>query len=323
MAAMRMAAMRIRGCASVIRNIRNLRPTPLGVFRPNLSRAFASGKEGEKGTSESSTHFGFSTVPESLKKGMVFDVFSGVASDYDKMNDVMSLGVHRLWKDYFISCVQPVKTTKLLDVAGGTGDIGFRAIDYVRRNEQLGDLEMDVTVCDINTSMLEEGRKKLIDEGYVTQTGTPQVEFVEGDAEALPFEDNSFDVYTIAFGLRNVTDIPKAISEAYRVLKPGGRYFIMEFSRVENPLLGPMYDAYSFNVIPTMGEVVAGNRDAYQYLVESIRKFPPQQELKKLILKNGFTSVEFENLSLGIVAIHSGFKPFDNNKNNPKQQSKQ
>jgi len=205
--------------------------------------------------------------------------------------------------------VQPVSTTKILDVAGGTGDIAFRAIDYVRRNEKGSDLCMKAVVCDINPAMLQEGKKKVVEGGYFDGKGFEQVEFVEGDAEALPFDDDSFDIYTIAFGLRNVTEIPLALSEAKRVLKPGGRFFCLEFSRVENPILGPLYDVYSFNVIPAMGELVAQNREAYQYLVESIRKFPPQQELRRLMIEEGFSSVEYENLSAGIVAIHSGFKP--------------
>mmetsp|Transcript_37933 Transcript_37933/g.60917 ORF Transcript_37933/g.60917 Transcript_37933/m.60917 type:complete len:301 (+) Transcript_37933:29-931(+) len=275
-------------------------------------RSFSEASNGGSGSSNKTTHFGFQTVSEGLKKGMVGEVFTGVANNYDVMNDVMSLGVHRLWKDHFIASVQPVSGNKILDVAGGTGDIAFRAIDYVRKNEKGEDLEMEVvTVCDINPSMLEEGKKKVSDGGYFTSTGMDQVRFIEGDAENLPFEDASFDIYTIAFGLRNVTEIPKALSEAQRVLKPGGRFFCLEFSRVENPLLGPLYDLYSFNVIPPMGELVAQNRDAYQYLVESIRKHPPQQELKRLMIQSGFTSVQYENLSMGIVAIHSGFKSVD------------
>mmetsp|Transcript_13692 Transcript_13692/g.21671 ORF Transcript_13692/g.21671 Transcript_13692/m.21671 type:complete len:169 (-) Transcript_13692:444-950(-) len=168
---------------------------------------------------------------------------------------------------------------------------------------------MKAVVCDINPAMLQEGKKKVVEGGYFDGKGFEQVEFVEGDAEALPFDDDSFDIYTIAFGLRNVTEIPLALSEAKRVLKPGGRFFCLEFSRVENPILGPLYDVYSFNVIPAMGELVAQNREAYQYLVESIRKFPPQQELRRLMIEEGFSSVEYENLSAGIVAIHSGFKP--------------
>jgi len=276
------------------------------------ARSFSGASNGGSGKTNKTTHFGFQTVSEGLKKGMVGEVFTGVASNYDVMNDVMSLGVHRLWKDYFIGSVQPVSSNKILDVAGGTGDIAFRAIDYVRKNEKGDDLEMEVvTVCDINASMLEEGKKKVSDGGYFTSTGMDQVRFIEGDAEHLPFEDASFDIYTIAFGLRNVTDIPKALSEAQRVLKPGGRFFCLEFSRVENPVLGPLYDLYSFNVIPPMGELVAQNRDAYQYLVESIRKHPPQQELKRLMIQSGFSSVQYENLSMGVVAIHSGYKSAD------------
>mmetsp|Transcript_23618 Transcript_23618/g.57221 ORF Transcript_23618/g.57221 Transcript_23618/m.57221 type:complete len:340 (-) Transcript_23618:226-1245(-) len=272
-------------------------------------RGVATSPAARRKDAERETHFGFKNVPEGEKKGMVGEVFTGVASNYDVMNDVMSIGVHRLWKDYFVSCVQPTSKTAMLDVAGGTGDIAFRALDYVRRNEQGSDTSMEVTVCDINPAMLEEGAKKVLENGYLSEEGNPQVKFVEGDAEALPFEDESFDVYTIAFGLRNVTDIEKALLEAKRVLKPGGRFCCLEFSRVENPLLGPMYDMYSFNVIPAMGELVAQNREAYQYLVESIRKHPPQQELRRMMIKAGFTSCDFENLSLGIVAIHSGFKP--------------
>lgn len=274
-----------------------------GTGAPGASTEDGAGRQAD---------FGYQRVDESKKKSMVEEVFTGVASEYDIMNDFMSAGVHRVWKRQFVSELQPTNSTKMLDVAGGTGDIAFRAIDYVRRYEREVDGKtVDVTVCDYNGAMLEEGKKKAVELGYLDRDGEPLVQFVQGDAEKLPFEDNTFDAYTIAFGLRNVTHIDAALAEAHRVLRPGGRFMCLEFSRVENPILGPLYDFYSFNVIPEMGEVVARNRQAYQYLVESIRKFPPQQHLKSMMLRQGFRNVEFENLTMGVVAIHSGYKSAD------------
>ncbi|CAO2629213.1 2-methoxy-6-polyprenyl-1,4-benzoquinol methylase, mitochondrial [Lemmus lemmus] len=212
------------------------------------------------------------------------------------MNDMMSLGIHRAWKDLLIRKMHPLPGTQLLDVAGGTG------------NTLLGVLEDPlggslVTVCDINREMLKVGKQKAVDQGH-----TAGLAWVLGDAEELPFDDDKFDVYTIAFGIRNVTHIDRALQEAHRVLKPGGRFLCLEFSQVNDPLISRLYDLYSFQVIPVIGEVIAGDWKSYQYLVESIRKFPNQEEFKEMIEDAGFQKVTYESLTAGIVAIHSGFK---------------
>lgn len=244
-------------------------------------------------SSDKTTHFGFQDVTEEEKLDKVLGVFHNVADSYDAMNDAMSLGIHRLWKDYFVNAVlAPPSNLKLLDVAGGTGDIAFRVSNHLAPDGH-------VTVCDINASMLEVGKKRL---------GLNQLSWVQGDAQDLKFDDESFDAYTIAFGIRNVVDVQKALDEAYRVLKKGGRFLCLEFGRVDNPLLSTIYDKYSFDVIPPMGKVVAGDWDSYQYLVESIRQFPPQQEFADMIQSAGFSCVRYENLTFGVAAIHSGFK---------------
>ncbi|CAO2629211.1 2-methoxy-6-polyprenyl-1,4-benzoquinol methylase, mitochondrial [Lemmus lemmus] len=210
------------------------------------------------------THFGFETVSEEEKGGKVYQVFESVAKKYDVMNDMMSLGIHRAWKDLLIRKMHPLPGTQLLDVAGGTGDIAFRFLRYVQAQHQS-------TVCDINREMLKVGKQKAVDQGH-----TAGLAWVLGDAEELPFDDDKFDVYTIAFGIRNVTHIDRALQEAHRVLKPGGRFLCLEFSQVNDPLISRLYDLYSFQVIPVIGEVIAGDWKSYQYLVESIRKFPNQ-----------------------------------------------
>jgi demethylmenaquinone methyltransferase/2-methoxy-6-polyprenyl-1,4-benzoquinol methylase len=241
------------------------------------------------------THFGFRDVPEDAKAGMVHGVFTNVASKYDIMNDVMSVGVHRLWKDAMMDWLAPRDGQRLLDVAGGTGDIAFR---FLARAPQASAVVLDMT-----ESMLTAGRKRAEAEQRSAQLG-----WTVGDAMALPFEDNTFDRYTISFGIRNVTRIPDALREAYRVLKPGGRLMVLEFSQLPNAGLQKLYDLYSFNVIPRMGQVVAGDRDSYQYLVESIRKFPDQDTFATMIEQAGFGNVKFRNLSMGIAALHSGWK---------------
>jgi len=240
------------------------------------------------------THFGFKTVDESQKASMVRGVFDSVASRYDLMNDLMSAGLHRLWKNEMISMLAPQHGMEILDVAGGTGDIAFR---------MLAKADARITVCDINQEMLNEGRNRAIDKNLVTE-----IEWVCGNAEALPFESNSRDVYTIAFGIRNVTHIDKALEEAYRVLRIGGRFLCLEFSSMTNDMMQKAYDAYSFAVIPKMGELVTGSADPYQYLVESIRTFPKQEEFAKMMRKAGFGNVQYRNLAGGVVAIHSGRK---------------
>ncbi|OOY32131.1 bifunctional demethylmenaquinone methyltransferase/2-methoxy-6-polyprenyl-1,4-benzoquinol methylase UbiE [Thioclava sp. F36-6] len=241
------------------------------------------------------THFGFQTVDEDAKAGMVHGVFSRVASKYDIMNDLMSMGIHRVWKDAMMDWLAPRPGQKLLDVAGGTGDVSFRFLKRAGSGH--------ATVCDMTESMLVEGRKRAEAESMADS-----LDWVVGDAMALPFADNSFDVYTISFGIRNVTRIPDALKEAYRVLKPGGRIMVLEFSQIPNEMMQKAYDLYSFNVIPKMGEIVANDRDSYQYLVESIRKFPTQETFAQMIREAGFENVSYRNLSMGIAALHSGWK---------------
>ncbi len=241
------------------------------------------------------THFGFRTVDESEKAGLVHGVFSSVAARYDVMNDLMSAGIHRVWKNAMMDWLAPRNGQRLLDVAGGTGDIAFRFLDRAP--------EARVTVCDMTAAMLVEGRKRA-EAGRLAD----RLNWVAGDAMALPFPDNSFDVYTISFGIRNVTRVPDALSEAFRVLRPGGRLMVLEFSQLPVPAMQWAYDRYSFNVIPTMGQMVTGDRDSYQYLVESIRRFPDQDTFAAMIRQAGFGRVAWRNLSMGIAALHSGWK---------------
>ncbi|RGP35796.1 bifunctional demethylmenaquinone methyltransferase/2-methoxy-6-polyprenyl-1,4-benzoquinol methylase UbiE [Pseudotabrizicola alkalilacus] len=244
---------------------------------------------------KSTTHFGYQTVPEADKAGMVHGVFTRVASKYDIMNDLMSVGVHRLWKDAMMDWLAPRPGQRLLDVAGGTGDVAFRFL-----NRAPG---ASAVVCDMTESMLIAGRQRAEADSMADRLG-----WVVGDAMALPFESNSFDVYTISFGIRNVTRIADALSEAYRVLRPGGRLMVLEFSQIPNELMQKAYDLYSFNVIPLMGQIVAGDRDSYQYLVESIRKFPDQEAFATMIRQAGFEQVKYRNQTMGIAALHSGWK---------------
>ncbi|KAI9492622.1 UbiE/COQ5 methyltransferase [Zychaea mexicana] len=252
------------------------------------------------------THFGFRNVPEEEKESLVRQVFAKVAGNYDIMNDAMSLGIHRIWKDQFIRSMAPGPGTKLLDVAGGTGDIAMRFLDYCRNIHQ--DTTASVTMVDINPHMLEEGKKRFSKSPYAN---TNQTQFYVQNAENLEeIPDESMDVYTIAFGIRNCTHVDRVIKEAYRVLKPGGRFMCLEFSRVDNPVIGKFYDLYSFDVIPVLGQVISQDRDSYQYLVESIRKFPPQEQFAQMIRDAGFSTVGkgYEDLTFGVAAIHSGFK---------------
>ena len=241
------------------------------------------------------THFGFKDVAEDQKAGMVHGVFTNVASKYDVMNDVMSGGLHRLWKNAMMDWLAPRPDQRLLDVAGGTGDIAFR---FLKRAPGA-----DAVVLDMTESMLIEGRKRAEADRLVDH-----LDWIVGDAMALPFEGNSFDTYTISFGIRNVTSIGDALSEAYRVLKPGGRLMVLEFSQLPNATMQKAYDAYSFNVIPRMGQVIAGDRDSYQYLVESIRKFPDQETFATMIRDAGFEQVKYRNMTMGVAVLHSGWK---------------
>ncbi len=241
------------------------------------------------------THFGARTVPAAEKAGLVEGVFASVAGRYDLMNDLMSAGVHRLWKDALVDWLAPRPGMALLDVAGGTGDVAFR---FLRRVKGAG----HVTVCDMTRAMLEEGQRRAAAEGLAG------IDWVQGDAERLPFADRSFDAYTIAFGIRNVTRIETALAEAYRVLRPGGRFLCLEFGQLSVPALQWLYDRYSFGVIPPLGQAVTGDRESYQYLVESIRRFPEQERFAAMIRAAGFGRVAWRDLTFGVAAIHSGWR---------------
>ena len=244
---------------------------------------------------EKTTHFGYTEVPEAEKSGRVHGVFSSVASRYDIMNDVMSMGIHRIWKDAMMDWLAPRAGQRLLDVAGGTGDISFR---FLKRAGHA-----HATVLDLTEPMLVEGRKRAEAERLADS-----LDWVVGDAMALPFEDNSFDVYTISFGIRNVTRPQEALNEAYRVLKPGGRLMVLEFSQIPNDGLQKLYDMYSFNVIPQMGQMIANDRDSYQYLVESIRNFPDQDTFLGMVQTAGFENAKYRNMTMGVACLHSGWK---------------
>ena len=244
------------------------------------------------------TAFGFADVGQGEKQPRVNEVFHSVARKYDVMNDLMSAGLHRVWKSAFVDWLSPPKRAgwKALDVAGGTGDIAFRIFEASGGNA-------DVTVLDINSSMLEVGQDRATKKGI-----GERISFVEANAEELPFPDRTFDAYTIAFGIRNVPRIDVALSEAFRVLKPGGRFLCLEFSDVDLPILDRVYDAWSFNAIPAIGKAVTGDGESYRYLVESIRKFPDQENFAAMIRKAGFARVSFRNYTGGIAAAHSGWK---------------
>ncbi|QFS84788.1 Ubiquinone/menaquinone biosynthesis C-methyltransferase UbiE [Roseivivax sp. THAF40] len=241
------------------------------------------------------THFGFEDIPETQKAGRVRGVFQSVASKYDVMNDAMSLGIHRLWKDAMMDWLAPRRGQRLLDVAGGTGDISFRFLKRAGSGH--------ATVLDLTEPMLVEGRKRAEAEAM-----QDSLDWVVGDAMALPFPDNSFDVYTISFGIRNVTRPEEALAEAYRVLKPGGRLMVLEFSQIPQPGLQKLYDIYSFNAIPALGQMIAGDRNSYQYLVESIRRFPDQETFLGMVRAAGFEQAKYRNLTMGVACLHSGWK---------------
>ncbi|MFP7569310.1 bifunctional demethylmenaquinone methyltransferase/2-methoxy-6-polyprenyl-1,4-benzoquinol methylase UbiE [Marivita sp. S2033] len=244
---------------------------------------------------KTTTHFGFQDVPEGEKAGRVQGVFSSVASKYDVMNDAMSLGIHRLWKDAMMDWLAPRAGQKLLDVAGGTGDISFRYLKRAGRGH--------ATVLDLTEPMLVEGRKRA-----EAAAMNDSLDWVVGDAMHLPFQDNTFDVYTISFGIRNVTRPQEALNEAFRVLRPGGRLMVLEFSQIPNDMMQTVYDLYSFNIIPRLGKAIANDRDSYQYLVESIRKFPDQETFLGMVRSAGFENAKYRNLSMGIACLHSGWK---------------
>ena len=247
---------------------------------------------------DNTSSYGFQKVDPDDKQGKVNHVFARVARDYDLMNDLMSGGMHRVWKNALINMLNPRKTGPLthLDVAGGTGDITFRLLDRASH-------EATATVLDISREMLEVGKDRAKETPHAAK-----IEFIEGNAESLPFADKTYDSYTIAFGIRNVPRIDLALKEAHRVLKPGGRFLCLEFSEVTMPVLDRLYDKFSFHVIPKMGEMVMGDGEPYQYLVESIRKFPDQQTFKSMIDDAGFARTSYRNLTGGIAAIHSGWR---------------
>ncbi|MGB1361506.1 MAG: bifunctional demethylmenaquinone methyltransferase/2-methoxy-6-polyprenyl-1,4-benzoquinol methylase UbiE [Alphaproteobacteria bacterium] len=243
---------------------------------------------------DNKTTFGFKDVDKNEKIGLVQGVFESVAMKYDIMNDLMSAGVHRLWKNTFIDMMKPNADMILLDVAGGTGDIAFRFLEGGGGN---------VTVCDLTEGMVKVGKNRALDKGIISN-----INWLVGNAQSLPLADNSVDVYSISFGLRNVADIDEALAEAHRVLKPSGRFMCLEFSHVVVPVLDKIYDEYSFKLLPKIGKIVADDEESYQYLVESIRRFPKQDELVAKMEKAGFSNATYTNLTGGISAIHSGYK---------------
>ncbi|WP_339669253.1 bifunctional demethylmenaquinone methyltransferase/2-methoxy-6-polyprenyl-1,4-benzoquinol methylase UbiE [Dasania marina] len=246
---------------------------------------------------KNTTHFGYKTVNNDEKQGLVAGVFHSVAAKYDLMNDLMSAGVHRIWKRFTIELSGVRAGHQVLDIAGGTGDLAAKFSKLVGP-------EGRVVLADINESMLRVGRDKLTDRGIVGN-----IEYAQANAEALPFPDNTFDCITIAFGLRNVTDKDKALRSMLRVLKPGGRLLVLEFSKPQNELLSKAYDAYSFNLLPVMGKLITNDAESYRYLAESIRMHPDQETLKNMMEHAGFARCEFHNMTGGVVALHKGIKP--------------
>lgn len=243
--------------------------------------------------------FGFKKVDRDEKSNLVKEIFSGVAKKYDLMNDLMSAGVHRLWKNKMVEEINFSKPLKCIDLAGGTGDIAFRIVKKSREKN----IKCEIDVVDINQEMLDVGKARAIDLNLFSE-----LKFTCADGEKLPFADESFDIFTISFGIRNFTNINAGLAEAYRVLKPNGKFICLEFSKVNDYFLQKIYDTYSFKIIPKVGEIVLKDRHSYQYLVESIRKFPNQDEFKKMIDAAGFKNTSYQNLSFGAAAIHVGHK---------------
>ncbi|CAG8518995.1 9317_t:CDS:2 [Ambispora leptoticha] len=293
----------VQTCNFFLKTVRDY--STKAAINPDISSSNNEESNNETNQTEAQTHFGFKYIPESAKETLVGQVFANVASKYDLMNDAMSIGIHRLWKDHFIRSLAPGPGTKLIDVAGGTGDIALGFLNYCK--EIHGDRSAHATVLDINPKMLEVGKKRFAKTLF---NKTSQVSFKVGNAEQLDYPSNSFDAYTIAFGIRNCTHIDKVLKDAYRVLKPGGRFMCLEFGKVEHPIISPIYNLYSFQVIPVLGQIIAADRDSYQYLVESIRQFPSQPEFARMVRDAGFALVGkgWEDLTFGVAAIHSGFK---------------
>ncbi|ODN79865.1 hypothetical protein L202_03758 [Cryptococcus amylolentus CBS 6039] len=314
--------MHLRSAAPALRAAARLPPRHLSTTAARLAIPDPA--------ADKTTHFGFRDVPESQKESLVGSVFSSVASSYDIMNDSMSLGIHRLWKDEFVSSMLPrlppsfhrnasdpvladKPVFKCLDVAGGTGDIALRLLD--RAKDKFACRDIEVEIVDLNEGMLNEGRKRVTKTMYYN---TPQIAFTHGNAQQLPthIADNSIDLYTIAFGIRNCTSLPAVLSEAYRVLKPGGRIGVLEFGKVQNPLLREVYRQYSFQFIPVMGKILAGDAESYQYLVESIERFPSQPEFAKLVQEAGFKTGQLKegkggawvDFTFGIATMWTGVK---------------
>jgi demethylmenaquinone methyltransferase / 2-methoxy-6-polyprenyl-1,4-benzoquinol methylase len=253
------------------------------------------------GSGDETASFGFQDVPAEQKSSLVRGVFESVAGRYDLMNDLMSGGIHRLWKRAMIDWLRPRAGQQFIDVAGGTGDVAVRIFDRIGRSESPAGSR--IVVCDLTPSMLAIGRNRAVDRGILGG-----IEWINGDAQSLPFADRTFDAYTIAFGLRNLTHLHDALTEARRVLKPGGRFLCLEFSHVALPILDRLYDFYSFQILPMLGQIVTQDRAAYQYLAESIRRFPGQDELSRRIASAGLERVECRNLNGGIAALHSAWR---------------
>ncbi|PBP17871.1 ubiquinone/menaquinone biosynthesis methyltransferase ubiE [Diplocarpon rosae] len=290
------------------------RPSHINRYLSSTARSPDSPAPTQSTKNPKTTHFGFETVAEAEKEARVAGVFSNVAASYDTMNDFMSLGIHRLWKDHFVRGLNPGASAStpspgwtMLDIAGGTGDIAFRLLDHATHINSSP--QSTITISDINPSMLAEGKKRSLQTSYAN---SPRLSWLVANAEHLDaIESDSVDLYTVAFGIRNFTDKDRALREAYRVLKPGGVFACLEFSRVTNPVFDAVYKRWSFGAIPLIGQLVAGDRASYQYLVESIAKFPKQEEFRDMIQTAGFVvpGKGWEDLTGGIAAIHKGIKP--------------
>jgi demethylmenaquinone methyltransferase / 2-methoxy-6-polyprenyl-1,4-benzoquinol methylase len=280
--------------------MRNLYSTQIGGRGMLDPTGLSSCTMSEDDTS-AGTDFGFRRVPEAEKAPLVRALFESVAPRYDVMNDLMSAGIHRWWKSEMVALLNPRPGQRLLDVAGGTGDIALRALPRLLGEGRAA--APGAVVCDATAAMLAIGRARALDQGILTG-----IEWVCADAERLPVADRSVDLYTVGFGLRNVTDIGRALTEAHRVLQPGGRFLCLEFTPEISPLLQPLYDLYSFQFVPLLGQIVTGDRDAYAYLVESIRRFPRQSELAEMIARAGLEQVKYRNLTGGVAALHSAWR---------------